>query len=423
MGTMHLSRRRLLQAIGVGGALAAGGPLTACGQSGGGHDFVVYSADALNLHRWKTMLQAQFGDPNNLTVKIYAYEPGDFLTQFQNAVRSHAQVDGLILNGQNVGFLQSKGLLASVDGIVDPDSFQPAAMDTFHIGGRYYAAGIGTLNTSMLAYNVDLVKKYDLTVPRTFDDIKANVAKLRGTGVSLLGFGGATVFQWPMWFMQMLQQTSGGRPVELTKGTLSGSGPSFVDATYVDAMRLLADLGSSGAFAPGLMGTAFPAAQADFLAGKSAMYWYGSWIISQFVQQAKFPIDIAPFPRFVPGVTPAPVGSVTAATGVYTHSEDKDLARRFVKFLTSREGDRYVMKAAPQGFPAPAVKDVSVPTQSTLGKRVASEFVPRTFPFLDWLWPARVTTAFQHNIQAVVGQQRSPREAMRDIQKAFDAGT
>lgn len=424
MATMSLSRRHLLTAIGVGGALAAGGSLTACGGSGGDKDFVVYSADATFKQNWQKMLQKRFGDPNGLTVKIFAYQPADFLTQFQNAVRSNAPVDGLVLNGQNVGFLQSKGLLKPVDDLIDPGAFQPAAMDPFRIKGKYYAAGIGTLNTSMLAYNKDLLTKHDLTVPETFDDLKANVRKLKGTGVALLGFGGATVFQWPMWFMAMLQQTSGGQPIELTKKTLAG-GPSFTSGAYVHAMELLQELGASGAFAPGLMGTSFTAAQADFVAGKSAMYWYGSWIISQLVDQAKFPVEIAPFPRFVSGVAPDPVGSVTAATGLYTRtaSDRQDLARKFVRFLTSPQGDQYVMQASPQGFPAPAVKSVQVPKQTALDKQVATEFVPKTFTFLDWLWPAAVTTAFQQNIQAVIGQKKSPKAAMADIQKTFESGS
>jgi len=280
------------------------------------------------------------------------------------------------------------------------------------------------LNTSMMAYNPDIMEKYDLVVPKIFEDIKANVAKLDGTGVSLIGFGGATVFQWPMWYMQMLQQTSADEPTDLTKATLAGKAPDFTGQPYVEAMRLLQQLGASGAFAPGMIGTANTAAQADFLAGKSAMYWYGSWVISSFIQQAKFEVQITPFPSFVSGVTPRPVGGVTGATALYNKvsSDNAELAKKFVQFLTSPEGDEKMMKVAPQGFQLPANKNVQMPSQTPVEKRVTTEFIPKTFGFLDWLWPAAVTTAFQQNIQAVVGQQKSPEDAMRDIQAAYQAG-
>lgn len=416
---------RLVLAAGLVAVLSA---TAACsgspgGQNGDKGEFIVYSADAANVQSWQRMLQAKFGDPNGVKVKIYAYQPKDFLSQFQNAVRSHAEVDGLILNGQNVGFLQSKGLLAPLDGVVDPATMQPAAADPFLMDGKHYAMGIGTLNTSMMAYNTRLVKKYHLKVPKTAADIRADVAKLKGSGVSLLGFGGATVFQWPMWYMQMLQQTSGDKPIEVTKKTLAGGEPDFTAPEYVAAMQKLKELGASGAFASNLMGTTNTAAQADFLAGKSAMYWYGSWVINQFVDQAKFPVDIAPFPSFVSGVTPRPVGGVTEATAMYSRmpQDKKDLARKFVTFLTSVQGDTQVMKTSPQGFAAPATKGVQVPNQTALGKKVVADYVPRTFTFLDWMWPAAVTTSFQQNIQAVVGQQKTPEAAMRDIQKTFES--
>jgi len=224
-----------------------------------------------------------------------------------------------------------------------------------------------------------------------------------------------------MWFMEMFQQTTHNQPIEMTKKTLAGDSPKFTDAPYVQAMQLLKELGASGAFEPGLIGTANTAAQANFIAGKSVCYWYGSWIISQFIQQAKFHIDIAPFPSFVAGVTPRPTGAVTSAVALYSRvpGDKKDLAKKFVQFLTSKDGDEKFMASAPQGFLLPATKGVTVAKQTPLDQKVITEYVPQTFTFLDWLWPSAVTTAFQQNIQAVVGQQKSPEAAMQDIEKAF----
>ncbi len=422
------SWRLVGSAVGVA-ALAAACSVTGSSSAGptqnaSDGEFVVYSADAPNVKATQDMLQADFGNPNKVTIKMVAYPASDFITQFQNAVRSGSEVDGLILNGQHVGFLQSKGLLKPIDDVVDPSTLQPQAIDPFKIDGKLYAAGIGTLNTSMVAYNKDIMTKYNLVVPKTFDDIKNNVAKLKGSGISLFGFGGATTFQWPLWFMQMFQQTSGDKPVETTKKTLAGQSPSFTDAPYVEAMRHLQELGASGAFQPGLMGTANTAAQADFLAGKSAMYYYGSWVISNFVSSAKFPVDVAQFPAFVSGATPRPTGGVTGATGIFnnTPANKTDLARKFVQFLTSVQGDQKVLKTTPQGFVLPATKGVPMEKQTPLEATVQTDFGLRSFGFLDWLWPASVTTAFQQNIQAVVGQQKSPEAAMADIDKAFKAG-
>lgn len=78
-----------------------------------------------------------------------------------------------------------------------------------------------------------------------------------------------------------------------------------------------------------------------------------------------------------------------------------------------------MIKVAAQGFTFPTNKGVSVDSQSAIEKQVAKDFIPQTFGFLDWLWPSAVTTAFQQNIQAVVGQQKSSDDAMKAIQQAF----
>lgn len=425
---MRRIRRLPLIVVAVAVALSL---VAACSGGGGGSGavkgqpgkFIIYSADPGNQKAQQQLFQKKFGDPNKVKVQIVAYPADTFLNQFQNAVRSNSEVDGLLINGQNAGFLQANGLLSPVDDLVNVDSFQPAAIDPFKIDGKLWAAGIGTLNTSMLAYNNDIMKKYHLVVPKTFDDIKANVAKLKGTGISLFGFGGATVFQWPMWYMEMLQQTSGDQPVQLTQETLSGKGPNFTAEPYVQAMRNLQQLGASGAFSSGLMGTSNTAAQADFLNGKTAMYWYGSWVISQFAQQAKFDVKIAQFPSFTSGVTPRPVGGVTSAVGLYSKvpSDKSDLARKFIRYVTSDSGNQDVVKVMPQGFNFPVNKGVHATEKTPLERQVATEFIPQTFVFLDWLWPSAVTTAFQQNIQAVIGQQKSPEAAMKDIQAAYES--
>ena len=332
------------------------------------------------------------------------------------------RVDGLLLNGQNVNFLVSKHLLDPLDSVIDQADFQPAALSAFRNGDKLYAAGTGSLNTSMMAVNQDLVQKYGLVVPTTFADIQADVAKLKGTGISLFGFGGATTFQWPLWFMQMLQQTSGDKPIDLTHDTLTTGSPKFTSSVYVRAMDLMRQLGASGAFEPGLIGTANTAAQANFVAGKYVLYYFGSWIISQLVAQSKFSVGSAPFPSFVDGTTARPTGGVTGAVAMYAHvpANKQALARKFVQFVTSPAGCAKQIAVAPQGFSVPATRNTPVGKQTALDREVLTDYTPRSFTFLDWYWPAGVTTAFQQAIQAVVGQQSSPQSAMKNVQLAFE---
>jgi ABC-type glycerol-3-phosphate transport system substrate-binding protein len=51
---------------------------------------------------------------------------------------------------------------------------------------------------------------------------------------------------------------------------------------------------------------------------------------------------------------------------------------------------------------------------------INKELAPTTVTFLDWIWPPEVVTAFQNEIQAVVGGQTTSEEAMDRIQAVLD---
>ena len=61
----------------------------------------------------------------------------------------------------------------------------------------------------------------------------------------------------------------------------------------------------------------------------------------------------------------------------------------------------------------------TTPAYAQYTKQVLAKFVPVTFTFLDWIWPAATVTAMQHAIQDVMGGQETAQQAMASIQKSF----
>lgn len=425
-----MSTTLALRRLAATGALLMLVPLVAaCGSSAsstaspaassGPQTLVVYSAEPDSVAGYQAAL-APFEKQNNVTVKFNSYPSADFLTQFPNAVRSNQQIDVLLANGQDVRTLAAKDLLAPLENAIDPATMIPPAIDPFKIKDQQFAVGVNSMYTTALAFNQDLMTKYALAAPKTFDDLKANVAKLQGSGVSLIAVPGGNKYLWPIWYMQTLQQASGGKPSELTDKTLRGDVP-FTDPQYVNAMTALQELGKMGAFQPGFAAATQDSAIANVVQQKSVMYYGGTWDISPISQKAKFPLGVTFFPSNVPGVEQAPAGGAAIAAAVYSKvaPERKDLATKLVQYLASSEGETATIVATKTGFPLPTAVGVTVPSSPT-AKEVATTIAPKTFTFLDWYWPKQVTAAFQEQILAVVGGKTDPAAAMQAVQAAFD---
>jgi raffinose/stachyose/melibiose transport system substrate-binding protein len=403
------------------------GSLAACGGSSGSSSgdtktLVVYSADPANAKTYQTVLD-KFGTANGVTVKLISYPSADFLKNFASAVQGRTQADVLLANGQDVRYLKSKDLLADVSGLVNPATLVPAAVTPFTIDGKQYAWGTGTLSTCTFVYNTALFEKYQLTVPKTFDDLRADAAKLKGTGVSLISVPGQNIYLWPIWVMATLQQTTGDKPSEVTVQTLQTGNPPFTDPVYVQAFDALGRLGKDGAFATGFNGVTEDAAVAAFVQQKAAMFYGGSWDISTIAQQgSKLDLKAIPFPTFVPGVKSKPTGGVGIAAGVYGHvaPQRKDLARKLVAYMASTDVDNQLVAGNTGALSLPAAVGVKSGTSSPLQTQLINDYVPQTFTFLDWYWPKEVTSAFQNGIQAVVAGRQTPEQAAKAVQDAFD---
>jgi raffinose/stachyose/melibiose transport system substrate-binding protein len=81
--------------------------------------------------------------------------------------------------------------------------------------------------------NVALLKKYQLSQPKTYDDLK-QIAKVLGEhDVKASTHPGKVIYMWPVWFFTTFAQSSGNRPLERTTEILTGKG-KFTDSDVVE---------------------------------------------------------------------------------------------------------------------------------------------------------------------------------------------
>ena len=390
--------------------------------SGAKQTLIVWNIDT-NFAQWFADQYKPFEQQNNVDIQISTVPSENFHEKFISAVQAKTQIDALTQNGQDVRWMAIDGQLKDLTSVVTyKDRFVPTSLVPYTIEGKLYAVPYGAMNTSAIYYNKQIFAKYGLTPPRTYKDLVNVVQALHNQGIYGIAMGGSTIYMWPMWYFQTFAQTSNNQSEELTRQTLQGK-MKFTDPAYVNAMQALANMGKDGIFEPDVNGVDDRGgAQAIFTSGKAGMFYGGTWEIAGFRQAGMGPdqLGVIPFPQLTDSSLPVQMtgGSGNAAT-IYSGIDRSRLAvaQKLVDFVTSDAFDQaYCIQAH---NPLAVNTNVQIPDADPLAKQLRDEFLPHTVTFLDWTWPQKIVNAFQEQIQAVVGQQRSSQDAMQAVQQTY----
>jgi raffinose/stachyose/melibiose transport system substrate-binding protein len=299
------------------------------------------------------------------------------------------------------------------------DRIDSAALGAFTISGQVYGVPISTLSTSTIFYNVDLFQKLGIAVPASYDELKAAVPKFKAAGVIPLLHQGSNLPLWPMWFFETFAQTSGD-PIGKTQKNLEGTA-KFTDAPDVAAFALIKEWVDDGILSKDSLSVDQEGMRAAFAAGKSAMYYGGTWEIPALQQNVKnFKWGVFPFPK-MPGTPGAPGHGGGADNGMCVSSsippEKLDAAVKFIEYLTRPEVATLYL--APEQPIAASIKGVPE-VQDAYAVSLRKDTFPSTIKFLDWIWPSEVATATASAIAGVVGGTLTPQQAAASVQSTFD---
>jgi raffinose/stachyose/melibiose transport system substrate-binding protein len=386
---------------------------------------ILYTVNTKNQELLQKLFKP-FEEQNKTKIKIIATESNKFMENFMAVHNGKQPIDVLELNGQDVRFMATSGMIKDLTASVNyKDRFLKAALDPFSLEGKLFALPVGSISTSALYYNKKMFEKYGLKPPATYQDLVNIAATLKQDKISTIGFGGGTAYMWPMWFFQSFAQTSGNKSVERTFDTLRGKA-KFTDPDYVAAMKALEQFGKDGIFQPGVNGIDTKGGLAVFSTGKSAMFYGGSWEYPGFLKAAeesggKFEVGVVTFPLVSnASVKPQATGGSGSALGIYSaiSPQKEQLAKKFIDFYSSDEVQQQYLTEVKGAFSVNA--NVKGTLQDPITKSLQESYLPQTVTFLDWYWSPEITKAVQENIQAVVGGQKPAEQAMADIQKILD---
>lgn len=132
-------------------------------------------------------------------------------------------------------------------------------------------------NIEGLFYNKKIFAEHNISVPTTYDQLLADAAKLKAAGITPFSASGSTGWTISRWIGVLLFRELGPNAMQaIQNGTAK-----LTDPQYVKAAQQVAQLGKDGYFSSGITSLDYNSAIAQFLTGKSAMMYMGTWLLAQ----------------------------------------------------------------------------------------------------------------------------------------------
>ncbi len=200
--------------------------------------------------------------------------------------------------------------------------------------GAMYGVPFGA-ETSILAYRKDIFEEQGLEVPKTYDELRAVMAKLKEAGIPALTSRGKTGHQVTAGWLLHLAPL-GGKIFDDQWNPVINS-PEAVEAAQV--MREIVQTGPAGIPTFG-----FGEAAAAFLQGEAAMHLDTLKIAAMSRDPKLSKIDGKV------GYALHPVGSRCGsetggfAAGIPANSQNKEAAFLFLQYITSKKGDQRMVE-------------------------------------------------------------------------------
>ncbi len=319
-------------------------------------------------------------------------------------------------------FLKAENLL---------DKYIPAAVAP-QFGGFLGELPNGVTFTHVLYVNTKLLKDNGLSMPKTYEELKAMVPTLKAKGLDTVLI--AAQDNWVMQsclFSMIVGRIAGD---DFIDNVLAGKA-KFTDKPFVDALAIVQDMFKSGVISQKALQTPYGEVPALFAAGKAPFLIDGDWRSGAFQTDASTGIALIPVkdqPNIAMTVFPALPGeknhntsSSVVGTGfgmsasIPAGSAKEKAAWELIKFLQSE----YVQKIRLEtGASFPSLKGVTVSNLEPISQTRAKFYENYKGTYvLDGVLDAKVYAPINIGLQEIGLGTATPAQVAEKTQKAFEA--
>ena len=296
------------------------------------------------------------------------------------------------------------------------DAFIPGVKESYAVNGKTYGLPL-ELNISYIFYNKDIFKKFNLEVPKTFEEYKNVVKTLAENGVTPATVGAKDGWPASFWFMYLADRIGG--PTILTD-VIHGKA-KMDDPAILKAAQEVQSLVNMGGFEKRASALSYEDAKDYFMNEKAAMFLTATWELPNYTtspdvtQELKEKIGYFKFPLYEGGKGTdinSYVGGPGVGVFVAKDSKVKKEAKDFVGFLVKEWGKKSVTDAGV--IPATKVDTTNLklsPMYRDILKDLSETSNVTTF--FDTQSSPAVSQLHHDLITALFGKQVSPNDFVR----------
>lgn len=308
-------------------------------------------------------------EAKNPDVKIeFMHIPQNYFQKIHLLLASNLAPDVIFINNLNLPVYQN--YLMDLTEYADKNIFFEQTLQSMSVNGKILAIPRDASNL-VVYYNKDLFKKYNIKTPTqdwTFEDLLDIGLKFKKHNIFAISFD-----EEPLFYLPYLMSCGGGILSDDLKTEIINTSQSQ------EGLHFYADLRNKYNFAPKKSQSASATMAQLFLQQKLAMQLSGRWLVPKYRESAFFDWDIINFPK-------GNIGSIvpmdTSGWSIYKNTKNKDLAIKFVQYLSSKEN---IEKMTQSGLITPARIDVANSESFLNGKPNSSKI------FLDVIKTSKPT--------------------------------
>ncbi|GAA4039641.1 ABC transporter substrate-binding protein [Nonomuraea soli] len=285
-------------------------------------------------------LAAEFSKANpTVKVQVQLTPWADYWTKLKAAATGGAAPDVFWMNGPNFQLYASNGVIRPIEEQVDASVYPKPLVDLYTYQGKLYGLP-KDMDTIGVWYNKTLFDAAGVPYPKdgwTWTDFQQAAAKLTDAGKGVYGTA-AQLGSFQEYQYNTITQAGGY--VISPDGRKSG----YDDPKTIAGLKFWTDL-ITAKHSPDLKTMTDTTPLQLFEAGKIAMYWGGSWNVTEFSgnDYTKDKVDVAPLPK---GEKQATIihGVANVMSAKTAHPAE---AWSFVKFLGSKQAADLLGKKGP----------------------------------------------------------------------------
>ncbi|MBB6637293.1 extracellular solute-binding protein [Cohnella thailandensis] len=204
--------------------------------------------------------------------------------------------------------------------------------------------------SNAIYYNKELFKKIGEAPPKTIEELQELAPKFKEIGVDAMAIADKENYRGGHLLTDLsLKKFGPDKADELVAGTAKWN-----DADMVSLLQLIKDWQDAGILGDNIVTTDANTITSNFLSGKSAMLYDGSWAIGTLAaSDIADRIGVIPFPSF--SESPDYAGTWFGGASGYSLSKELkgaklDAAVKLIKFLTSTDAFQYYLEQTKGGI-------------------------------------------------------------------------